>query len=189
MKRITTAIFALTSLTSVQAAVDAFYSGAYLGMPIDDCIAYYLSGDPPIAERGHVTWDDPHAPPGQILVDFRTGKSLHPEKRSSEEVVERRVQVIYRESDRKSFRSPTTISAGIISRTRILKSFSILTGDAERAVSSATCTANTATASFSRSPPPSNISLRMPSVDRGPVAAQVLETLVVAGLVVGLVGC
>jgi hypothetical protein len=100
MKSITTAIFALTSLTSVQAAVDAFYSGVYLGMPIDDCIAYYLSGDPPIAERGHVTWDDPHAPPGQILVDFRTGKSLHPEKRSSEEVVERRVQVIYRESDR-----------------------------------------------------------------------------------------
>ncbi len=100
MKRIMTAIFALASLTSAQAAVDAFYSGVYLGMPIDDCIAYYLSGDPPIADRGHVTWDDPHAPPGQKLVDFRTGKSLHPEKRSSEEVVERRVQVIYRESDR-----------------------------------------------------------------------------------------
>ena len=83
MKRITTAIFALVSLTSAQAAVDAFYSGVYLGMPIDDRIAYYLSGDPPIAERGHVTWEDPHAPPGQKLVDFRTGKSLHPEKRSS----------------------------------------------------------------------------------------------------------
>ena len=47
------------------AGVDAFYSGVYLGMPIDDCIAYYLSGDPPIAERGHVTWDDPHALPGK----------------------------------------------------------------------------------------------------------------------------
>ena len=90
----------LLNASTLFAGVDAFYSGVYLGMPIDDCIAYYLSGDPPIAERGHVTWDDPHAPPGQKLVDFRTGKSLHPEKRSPEEVVERRVQVIYRESDR-----------------------------------------------------------------------------------------
>jgi hypothetical protein len=124
----------LLNASTLFAGVDAFYSGVYLGMPIDDCIAYYLSGDPPIAERGHVTWDDAHAPPGQVLVDFRTGKSLHPEK---------------------------------------------------RAVSSAICTANTATASFSRSPPPSNISLRMLSVDRGPV----LETLVVApASVVGFLG-
>ena len=121
----------LLNASTLFAGVDAFYSGVYLGMPIDDCIAYYLSGDPPIAERGHVTWDDPHAPPGQKLVDFRTGKSLHPEKRSSEEVVERRVQVIYRESDRIIVSVAYYNIDGGHSRTKSLNSFSILTWGAE----------------------------------------------------------
>jgi hypothetical protein len=41
---------ACLSLANAQDAVDAFYSGVYLGMPIDDRIAYYLSGNPPIAK-------------------------------------------------------------------------------------------------------------------------------------------
>jgi hypothetical protein len=45
----------LLNASTLFAGVDAFYSGVYLGMPIDDRIAYFLSGDTPIAERGHVT--------------------------------------------------------------------------------------------------------------------------------------
>jgi hypothetical protein len=98
IKRLFLTLIALASLTNAQATVDAFYSGVYLGMPYDDAIAYFLSGDPPIANRGSTAWGG--APKGQHLVDFRIGPDPNKPYDPTDKTPERRVQILYRESDR-----------------------------------------------------------------------------------------
>jgi hypothetical protein len=63
----------------------AFFSGAHLGMTIQDCLAYYQ-------KLGNVAalWHS-DAPAGEVQVDFRTATSP-----------QRRVYVYYREADGKT---------------------------------------------------------------------------------------
>jgi hypothetical protein len=89
-KMILTAAAALMlAAANAKADIDAFYSGLYLGMPLDDCASYYLDGDPRIADAGYMVWGRAHTHAGQRLMDFRSN------------ITNRRVQIIYRESDRK----------------------------------------------------------------------------------------
>lgn len=66
MKRILLILMVFASVANAQDAVDAFYSGVYLGMPIKDRIAYYLSGNPAIANRGFRTLGSDRMPHGQL---------------------------------------------------------------------------------------------------------------------------
>jgi hypothetical protein len=75
----------------------SIYSGVYLGMPIEDCFSYYFSGNPPIANRGSTAWGG--APKGQHLVDFRIGPDPNKPYDPTDKTPERRVQVLYRDSD------------------------------------------------------------------------------------------
>ena len=87
-------LMVFASGANAQNAVDAFYSGVYLGMPIEDCIAYYLSGNPPIANHGYRTLGTDRMPPGQRAIDFITFDDDLAR-------LERRVSVVYRVSDGK----------------------------------------------------------------------------------------
>jgi hypothetical protein len=89
MKMITAAAALGLVAANAKADIDAFYSGLYLGMPLDDCASFYLDGDPRIADAGYMVWGGAHTHAGQRLMDFRSN------------ITNRRVQIIYRESDRK----------------------------------------------------------------------------------------
>jgi hypothetical protein len=89
---------AFASVAGAQdSAIDAFYSGVYLGMPINDCVEYYQSGHPPIANHGFMTLGSDRMPPGQRMIEFATVDDDAVRPAGSE----RRVYVIYRTADRK----------------------------------------------------------------------------------------
>jgi hypothetical protein len=94
MRKLLLTLMVLASAANGQATVDAFYSGVYLGVPINDCVEYYLSGHPPIANHGFMTLGSDRMPPGQRMMEFAT---LDDDVAQSE----RRVYVIYKTSDRK----------------------------------------------------------------------------------------
>jgi hypothetical protein len=54
-------LLTLVGLALTNAKAYGFYSGVYVGMPLEDCFSYYFSSDPPIAYN-YTTWSD-HAPP------------------------------------------------------------------------------------------------------------------------------
>jgi hypothetical protein len=71
MKRIFLILLALASLANAQAVDEwTFFSGAHLGMTIDECSAYYSKA---IADAGSA-WHS-GAPEGEQIVDFRTNSS------------------------------------------------------------------------------------------------------------------
>ena len=82
---ILTAIASLTIANYAQTPDDkTFFSGAHLGMTIDECVAYYRK----IADGGILRHSG--APRGEEQVDFRTAS-----------VPQRRVYVYFRKSDKK----------------------------------------------------------------------------------------
>jgi hypothetical protein len=90
-------LMVFASMANAQEVIDAFYSGVYLGMPINDCVEYYLSGNPPIANHGYLTLGSDRMPPGQRMIEFATVDDDAVDVAASE----RRVYVIYKTSDRK----------------------------------------------------------------------------------------